>query len=411
MPVHHLTAVPVLAYFDLYSGASGDMILGALLDAGLQLDLLRDGLATLPIGGYTLSSEPVMRGAIGATAVRVGVVDPQPERRFGEITEIIQRAALPGPVIDRALAVFAALAEAEARVHRIPVEQVHFHEVGAVDAIVDVVGTCLGLHLLRVDAVYASAFPLAHGSIEVAHGHIPLPGPAVLEIIRAAGAPTVPPPSEIRAELVTPTGAALMCTLASFAQPALIPRSVGYGAGNAILPHPNVLRVWLGDAGAGSESQKHIEPLILLETNIDDMSPQVFGYLFQRLLEAGALDVFCTPIVMKKNRPATMLSVLCRPDHAGSLADMLFAETTTLGIRRRDVTRMAVERSHQTVQTPLGPVRVKHVAGRKPAAMPEYDDCVALARRHHRPLLEVMELARQAAASALDAVTAAQEEA
>jgi pyridinium-3,5-bisthiocarboxylic acid mononucleotide nickel chelatase len=395
----------VLAYFDLYSGASGDMIVGALLDAGLELASLHEGLATLPITGYTLSAELTMRGAVGATAFRVDVHEPQPERHLRDVVAIIERAALPEPVVRRAIAVFTALAEAEARIHRVPAERVHFHEVGSVDAIVDVVGTCLALHLLGVDDVYSSAFPVAQGSIQVAHGHIPLPGPAVLEIVRAAGAPLIPPPTDVRAELVTPTGAALICTLATFAQPTMTPSRIGYGAGAADLPHPNVLRVWMGEAAAVySDKRDTIERLTLLETNIDDMNPQIFGYLFGRLLAAGALDVFCTPIVMKKNRPATMLSVLCGPENTTTLLDILFTETTTLGVRRQEIDRVSAGRTNWTVETPLGPVRVKvkERGGRVLAAMPEYEDCVALARQHSRPLLEVTEIVRRAAGARKD---------
>jgi uncharacterized protein (TIGR00299 family) protein len=397
----------VLAYFDLYSGASGDMIVGALLDAGLKLASLREGLATLPITGYTLSAELTRRGAVGATAFRVELHEPQPERHLRDIVAIIEHAALPEPVVRRAIAVFTTLAEAEARVHRVPTEHVHFHEVGAVDAIVDVVGTCLALHLLGVDEVYSSPFPVAHGSIQVAHGHIPLPGPAVLEIVRAAGAPLIPPPTDVRAELVTPTGAALICTLATFTQPTMTLSRVGYGAGASDLPHPNILRVWLGEAAATcSDKQEKIERLTLLETNIDDMNPQIFGYLFERLLSAGALDAFCTPIIMKKNRPATMLGVLCRPENATALLDIVFTETTTLGVRRRDVDRISAGRNSWTVETPLGPVRVKvkERGGRVLAAMPEYEDCVELARQHSRPLLEVIEIARRAAGARKDEV-------
>ncbi len=228
-----------------------------------------------------------------------------------------------------------------------------------------------------------------------------MPGPATLEILAAASAPLIPPPTGVRAELVTPTGAALLCSLATFAQPPMVLRAVGHGAGKADFPHPNILRVWLGSSTSSSLDLESgsIDDLALLETNIDDMSPQVHGYLFERLLDAGALDVYCTAILMKKNRPGTMLSVLCHNVDAARFQDLLLRETTTMGVRVQPVRRARAGRSTSAVETPLGPVRVKvkWLAGRPVAAAPEYEDCLALARRHNRPLIEVLALARRSA--------------
>jgi pyridinium-3,5-bisthiocarboxylic acid mononucleotide nickel chelatase len=395
----------MIAYFDLYSGASGDMILAALLDAGLQLSSLQEGLASLPLDGYSITTEPVRRGALGATAFRIETSHVQPARRLADILALIDASGLPERVRDRASRVFTTLGQAEARVHRVAVEEVHFHEVGAVDSLVDIIGTCLGLELLGVDEVYASAFPIASGSLQVAHGHLPMPGPATLEILSAASAPIVAPPSDVHTELVTPTGAALLCTLARFRQPTMTLQRVGYGAGAADLPHPNILRVWLGvrektdeEQGPGSDN------LVVLETNIDDMNPQVYGYLSERLFTSGALDVYWTSIGMKKNRPGTMLSVLCRRIDAATLQEMLLLETTTMGVRVQSIVRITAERRVASVETPLGSVRVKlkWLDGRAVAAMPEYEDCVRLARRHDRPLVEVQELARRHATKLLE---------
>lgn len=400
----------MLAYFDLYSGASGDMILGSLLDAGLDLSALEEGLAGLELQGYAISAAPVMKGAIGATALRVETRSGQPERHLRDILELIARSGLPERARERARRVFTLLGEAEARVHRIALDEVHFHEVGAVDSIVDVVGACLGLELLGADEIYASPFPLALGTHHVDHGWLPMPGPATLEIMATASAPTVPPPTDVRAELVTPTGAALICALARFERPPMILHRIGYGAGRADLPHPNILRVWLGErapAPAGSLAQLGEESavgetprdVVLLETNIDDMNPQIYGYLFDLLLDIGALDVYCTPVGMKKNRQGTMLSVLCRTEHANRFQALLLRETTTMGVRVQPVHRVVAERTECLVETPLGPVRAKMkvLDDRVVAATPEYDDCLKLARRHEQPLIEVLALARRCA--------------
>ncbi len=390
-------AMGAIAYVDCPSGVSGDMMLGALLDAGLSLDDLGAYLSVLPLEGYTLSAELVRRGALGATQARVTVqTAEQPHRGLREILALLEASALPAPVKANAGAVFARLAEAEARVHRVAPDEVHFHEVGAVDAIVDIVGVCSGLHALGVRTVYASALPLGRGSTPSAHGRLPLPAPAVLELLAGAGAPTVPHDASM--ELVTPTGAALLCTLATFAQPAIRPRRIGYGAGARDEPAPNVLRLWLGEALAG---EPEAERLVVLEANIDDMGGELFGHAVERLLGAGALDAWCVPLTMKKSRPAVMLCALARPEQQAALIDIILRETTTLGVRVREVTRLAAERQIRTVETPYGPasVKLKILDGTVIGAAPEYDDCRRLAAEHGAALQDVyaaaLALARQ----------------
>jgi pyridinium-3,5-bisthiocarboxylic acid mononucleotide nickel chelatase len=389
------------AYFDCPSGVSGDMILGALLDAGLPLDDLCAALSTLPLEGYTLAAEPVRRGALGATRALVEVQrEEHGQRRLRDVLEIIAAGGLPDPVKTRAGAVFERLAAAEAHVHRIAPDAVHFHEVGAVDAIVDVAGACVGLHLLGVREVYASPLPLGRGSVGTAHGPVPLPAPAVLELLARAKAPTMP--HEATLELVTPTGAAILTTLARFEQPRLRLARIGYGAGGREQPEPNVLRVWLGEREGG---EMEGEQLLVLEANVDDMPGELFGHALEFALAAGALDAWCTPLTMKKSRPAAMLSVLCRPTDRAALLGLLLRETSTFGVRVRDVTRYATAREAHPVETPFGAVQVKLkiLDGAVAGAAPEYEDCRRLAAACGVPLPQVYAAALAAAAPLLGA--------
>jgi len=389
------------AYFDCPSGVSGDMILGALLDAGLPLDDLRAALSTLPLEGYTLAAESVRRGALGATRALVEVQREEPvQRRLRDVLGVIGASGLPDPVKKRAGAVFDRLAEAEAQVHRIAPDGVHFHEVGAIDAIVDVAGACAGLHLLGVREVYASPLPLGRGYVGTAHGPVPLPAPAVLELLARATAPTVP--HEATVELVTPTGAAILTTLARFEQPRLRLERIGYGAGGREQPEPNVLRVWLGEREA---AEMEGEQLLVLEANVDDMPAELFGHALERALAAGALDAWCTPVMMKKSRPAAMLSVLCRPTNRAALLGLLLRETSTFGVRVRDVTRYATPRETCQVETPFGAVQVKLkvLDGAVAGAAPEYEDCRRLAATRGVPLPQVYVAALAAAAPLLGA--------
>ncbi|HEV2462017.1 MAG TPA: nickel pincer cofactor biosynthesis protein LarC [Ktedonobacterales bacterium] len=393
----------MIAYLDCFSGISGDMLLGALLDAGLDLDALRVGLATLDLRGYTLDMERVGdRGLSGVRAlVKVDAETTQPHRRLADIEELIGGSSLSATVRERAVAVFTRLAGAEARSHGTTPAKVHFHEVGAVDAIVDVVGTLLGFELLGVDVVYCSELPLTSGRAESSHGVLPVPAPATLELLKDTGAVWRPVPAE--GELVTPTGAAVLATLARFERPAMTVRAVGYGFGRRNLPWANCLRLVLGEPAAnaisrGAEDFERDE-VAVLESNIDNMTGEALGWLMERLLAEGALDVSYAPLQMKKQRPGTLLLVVARPDAADRLAGLILRESGTLGVRVRRTERVKADRREEEVETPLGHARVKLklIGGRVVAVSPEYDDCRALAERTGLPIEVVMERVAAAA--------------
>ena len=379
----------MIAYFDCYSGISGDMTLGALVDAGVDPEVLKSETAKLGVEGYELLFEKVEMNGISGTHAVVELHDHvhQPHRHLSDVLSIIDGSTLSGTVKEKAGNVFRTLGEAEARVHGVGVEQVHFHEVGAVDALVDVVGSVAGLELLGVEAVYASALPTGRGMIRAAHGSLPVPAPATLEILSGVGAPLRP--LDVEAELVTPTGAAILATLATFRQPEMKLRAVGYGFGTKRLPWANALRLWVGEPAEASSGP---EVTSLIEANLDDATPEVLGYSMERLFAAGALDVYFTPIQMKKNRPATMLSVICPISQEQSLASVVLRETTTLGVRISRTGRITAERHQETVETPFGSarVKVKTFAGTV-SCSPEYEDCARIARECGLPLLEVMQ--------------------
>ncbi len=405
-----------LAFFDPLSGISGDMALGALLDAGLPLDVLEGELAKLPVTGYRLEVQQTEQYGLRGTHLDVHLAEAaQPHRHLADIQAILLDSDLAPAVRDRALAVFTTLAEAEAHVHGTTVEAVHFHEVGAVDAIVDVVGTIAGLAWLGVQECYCGPLPLPFGGGlgRSAHGPLPLPGPATLQILAAVQAPTRPRDTD--RELVTPTGAALVATLCRFTQPAFRLRRVGVGYGTRPLPWPNALRLILGDPIEESKIQnpksKIMAPLVsdlqleedsvtLLETNLDDLNPQVIGYVLEGLFAAGALDAWVTPVQMKKGRPAVVVSVLARPDTAATLAGVLLRETPTLGIRYQTLERVKAQRRILTLDTPFGPIRAKaRRLGMAWTAQPEYDDCAAAARQSGQPLRAVLDAASAQAAA------------
>jgi len=382
----------MIAYLDCFSGLSGDMLLGALVDAGLSLDELRADLSHLSLPGYEISAERVSKRGISGTRVSVRAEASHEHRGLSDITAIIARAELPREVAARAVAVFTRLAEAEAAVHGHSVEEVHFHEVGAVDAIVDIVGALCGLRRLNVGKLYVSPLPLGGGWVDSAHGRLPVPAPATSLLLK--GVPTYGGPVE--AELVTPTGAAIVATLADGfgSMPPMTLRAVGWGAGAADLPHPNLVRLFLGDAA----EQPGRQYLVMLETNVDDMNPEFFDHVMERLFTAGALDVFYTPILMKKSRPAVLVSVLADPERADQLADILFRETSTFGVRRREVLRQCLDREWREVDTPYGTVRVKIglLDGEEVSAAPEYEDCRRLAGERGVPVMEVYQAAQAA---------------
>lgn len=391
-----------IAYFDPFAGASGDMILGALLDAGLPLEVLTAALRSLPLPDWQIGVEPVYRGALGATLARVTSheADP-PHRSLAEVLEIIDAALLPGNAAEQARAIFTRLAECEARVHRTGIENVHFHEVGAADAILDICGAATALALLGIEASYCGPLPLGAGTVATAHGPLPLPAPATLELLARAGAPTVP--HDGHTELLTPTGAAILTTIARFERPPMRLGAIGYGAGSRTRPEPNALRVLVGELTADPAGEGGTEEsLVMLECNLDDMNPQLYGHLFELLFEHGALDVTCAPVLMKKGRPGQLLGVLCRPASWPTLTALLLSETTTLGVRRHAVQRHAAQRAMRQVQTEFGPIPVKLriVDGRVTGATPEYEACRAVARGRGVALVTVV-AAAQAEASPL----------
>lgn len=381
-----------IAYFDLISGASGDMILGALVDAGLPFTELRDALNLLGLPEFELTETRVMRGAFSATKIDVHTADTVHARGLAEIGALIAASQVPTEIQARALRVFQRMAEAEAGIHGVPVETIHFHELGAVDTIVDVIGALLALQRLGISRVVASPVPLGRGVARGAHGILPLPAPATVSLLRRAKIRGV----DHAVETVTPTAAALLAELAEdFGPiPAMQLTAVGYGAGTRTTPEPNILRVLLGEAEGDGLT---LETLVMLETNIDDMSPEAHGYVVEQLLAAGALDAYLTPVLMKKTRPGVVLSTLCRPADAARLRGLIFAETTTLGVRACEVTRHCLARDMRTVNTPFGEIRVKVARwedGEK--AAPEYEDCRRAAAAHGVPLWHVYQAVMQA---------------
>jgi len=381
-----------VCYFDCMSGASGDMILGALVDAGAPLDALRGELRKLPLSGWEIEAAEVRRGAFRAKKVDVRFdAHAHPHgRTLGEILAIVRGGGLAAPLVERIERVFTRLVDAEARVHGSTREAVHLHDVGAVDAILDVTGAAVALALLGVDSVQFSPLPLGGGSVDGPHGRVPVPAPATAELLR--GFPVVD--TGVAAELVTPTGAAILTSLgAPGRMPAMRVSAVGYGAGSRELSGtPNVLRCFLGE----SEGPASGDTVVQLETAIDDMSPQLYEPVLERLFAAGALDVYLTPLVMKRGRPGTLLTALCPPQQADDLLRVLFEETTTLGVRFSDLRRAVLEREIVTLQTSLGalPFKVARLAGRVVSVTPEFSEVKRVAAERSLPVRQALDLAR-----------------
>jgi pyridinium-3,5-bisthiocarboxylic acid mononucleotide nickel chelatase len=428
-----------IAYLECPTGIAGDMCLAALIDAGVPVTYLIDRLNLLGIADeYELCNTTVKHHGQVATHIDVkllattdhshenhhghhhhhhhhSVVDKEqhyhsPQRNLPQITALIEQAHLPHRAATWSLEVFRQLAIAEGIVHGIDPNLVHFHEVGAVDAIVDIVGTCLGLDYLGIEQVYCSALPTGGGTVKAAHGIMPVPVPAVLQLWQSRQVPVYH--NGIDRELVTPTGAALAVTLAqSFGvAPAMTIHKIGLGAGTLQLPLPNILRLWIGESQStetetenNQESDTTLETISVLETQIDDMNPQVVGYLFDRLLEAGALDVFTQPVGMKKSRPGILITVICQPDQVANCEKIIFQETTTIGIRRSTQQRSILPRQLHTVNTPYGQVRVKVATSNLSNAtdiwniQPEFADCAAIAQQNQLPWQTIYDLAQQTA--------------
>jgi uncharacterized protein (TIGR00299 family) protein len=438
-----------IAYLECFSGISGDMFLGALVDAGVSPRLLEETVAALEVGAK-LEISGVVRSGISATKVNVWVdgekdmpreeywakqdveraLSPakaqhdhehahghdhhnehsragapvphqhehaHPHRGLKEIRQIILAAAISESAKTTAIRTFEALGAAEAKIHNVPIESIHFHEVGAVDAIVDIVCAAVGAEALGVDEIVCSALNVGGGTVKCAHGTFPVPAPATVELLKDASVYS----SGIQAELVTPTGAAIAKTLATrfSAFPEMKIEKSAYGAGSRDFPgRPNVLRIVIGESLPALAGKTKYETISVLEANLDDLNPQVFGYVMDRLLEEGALDVFGMPVQMKKNRPGTLLTVLCKPEDAEKLTQLVFSETTTLGVRRREESRQTLARRWENVRTEWGEVRIKIASmnGTVTNYAPEYEDCRRIAAEHHVPLKTVMQEASRA---------------
>lgn len=377
------------AYFDCYSGISGDMVLGALVDLGLPIEQLREALGALPVGGYSISSTRVNRCGIGATLVHVEVHEKQPHRHLSHIEQIIEASNFSTEVKSRALAAFRRIGEAEAQVHGVPIEKIHFHEVGAVDAIVDIVGSMWGLEQLGIDRVFASAVAVGSGTVTTAHGEMPVPAPATAMILQDVPVITGP----IASELTTPTGAAILRTIATSFGPMTgfrIARTA-YGAGSREHPgQTNYLRVFTGEAEAPSlpvETRR----LSLVQTEIDDMPGELFGHVFEKLFAVGCLDVTMTPVQMKKQRPGTSIQALTDPGDVAKVVEILLRETSTFGVKVMQCDRFCLPRRFEVIDTPVGQVKVK--IGMWDNAVlkvtPEYEVCRRLAEELSLPLAQV----------------------
>ena len=381
-------------YFDCFAGASGDMILGALVGAGVDPRTLVDQLKLLKVGGWEIDFERVDRSGISATYAKVKTAHEHAHRHLSDILKIIDESGLNQKVKDRAALIFSKLAEAEAQVHNLPVEKIHFHEVGALDAILDVCGAAIGFDLLRIDEFISSPLRVGFGMTDMAHGRFPIPPPAVAELLK--GKPIYA--GEIEGEFVTPTGAAIIVAVCDRFEslPPIHISATGYGAGTRNPKgFPNALRVLIGE----SERTDAVadERLLMIETNIDDMSPQLFGHVMDRAFELGALDCYFTPVQMKKNRPGMLLSILCRPNEREKFLQMLFAETTTIGARSYEVDRRALPRETVRVQTKFGAIDVKVVHSNGDVkAMPEFEQCRSIAQESGVALREVQDAARAA---------------
>jgi len=381
-----------IAYFDCFAGASGDMILGALVDAGLDIDELKSELAKLHLDHYDLKAQTVVKKGIGGSQVHV-IIDEHHHghhhRHLADIEAIINASDLETSVKESGLEVFNRLARAEASVHRTAVDTIHFHEVGAMDAILDVIGAVAGIHALGIDKVTCSPLHLGSGTVACAHGTLPVPAPATAELVK--GKPVYA--SGVKGELLTPTGAAILTTLAAdFGPlPAMAVETIGYGAGTSDPALPNLLRVMIGRA-AEAINDCDMEQVAVLETNIDDMNPQIYEYIITKVLHMGALDIYITPVQMKKNRTGMLLTLVCALEKVGQFANFLLRETTTIGLRWRSENRLKAWRRIESMETPYGRINFKiaKIGNETINVAPEYEDCLRAALERKVPLKQVM---------------------
>ncbi len=382
-------------HFDCFSGISGDMTLGALIDAGADRDAILAAIASLGLP-IQVEVEKVRKGGFAATAVHVEAPEETGHRFLPDVEEILSRGKLSERQHDLARRIFRRLAEAESAAHGLPLERVHFHEVGALDSIADIVGAAVGLDLIGAERVTSRSVPPGSGTVKCAHGLMPIPAPGTAELLK--GVPLAASP--VKAELTTPTGAAILTTVVQewVEQPVMTVERIGQGAGRReFVEQPNLLRIFVGTA-AGRQPAGETDQAWVLETNLDDLPAEVIGYCYERLLAAGALDVWSTPVVMKKNRPGVLLSVLAPEAALAELQTILFRETTTFGVRRYQVSRLKLHRRACTVTTSWGPVRGKlgWLEGQSPVFSPEFEDCARLAREQGVPLRAVYAEAQRA---------------
>ncbi|MGD1971417.1 MAG: nickel pincer cofactor biosynthesis protein LarC [Desulfobacterales bacterium] len=388
------------AYFDCFSGISGDMTLGALIDLGAPVDWLQNELSQMPLSGFQLKASPVVRSGIRAISVKVDIKESGPSRDYGTIKSLLEDCNLSEGVKSSSLAVFERLARAEAHIHGCAVQDVHFHEVGGIDAIVDIVGTALCLEKLEIREVISSKIPLGSGFVDCQHGKLPVPAPATIEILKDASVYG----TDAVAELVTPTGAAIIAALAKSygVLPPMRVKKTGYGAGQRELPdRPNLLRIIAGTFDV-SEAELQTDQIIILETNIDDMNPELFGFIMERLFADGALDVYWLPIHMKKDRPGTLVQVLCEDATKDQLIQRLLSETTSLGVRYYKAARKLLAREALTISTSFGEIQVKRVKNPDGSQrlIPEFEICRQIALKRNLPLRVVYEtIAKEAAES------------
>ena len=387
------------AYFNCIGGASGDMVLGAVIDAGAPVDKLIGALDLLGVGGFAVSHRSAQRGAVRGTAVSVELDESgKKPRRWQDFVQIVESSPLDATVVERACAVFRKLAEAEAMAHGSSVEETRLHELGEIDTVVDVVGSIVGLDLLGVDRVYSSPLPTGSGMIRSAHGMLPVPSPATAALFAMAKVPVVTPPTNAppTGEMVTPTGAALLTTLATFRRVSMTAERLGYGLGSRESTHyPNVLGLWVGEE---SETE-YTTGLVMIETNVDDMTGEILGYVQERLFEFGARDVWFTAIQMKKNRPGTMLSAIVTSETEAEAIDLVMKETSTLGVRVRPLSRFEAGREVVDLDTSLGrvQVKVKRLEGRSVSVSPEYEACRRIALERGMSLQDVYAVAQREA--------------
>ena len=389
-----------IAYFDCFSGISGDMTVGALLDAGLKIETLEKELNKLGLSGYQLEVNKVVKKGISGTQFKVKIKEEGVERRFKDILDILEKSKLDEEIKKETEKIFFNIAQAESKIHRKDIDKIHFHEIGGLDSIIDIASAVIGIKTLGIEEIHSSALPVGRGFVKCAHGVIPVPAPATLELLK-----NIPIYSGgIESEMITPTGAGIIGTLAkSFGErPLMKIERIGYGAGEKEFTIPNLLRVSIGEKILKDENLKDgyvSDETVLIESNIDDMNPEFYDYIMEKLFFKGALDVFLTPIQMKKNRPAHMLSIIVFEQNLKEILEVLFSESTTLGVRIRETKRLRLAQKNFITETKYGKIRVKvgMFKGKIKNIAPEYEDCKKMAQQHQVPLKEVYEEAKKIA--------------